>query len=180
MNYYTTDNENKIIETSIFGCEPHWLNCNQTEEEIVRYDGQLMLKSEFDTLSQTTEYIAEQLKTARTAKLSENDTKAEQARYGKTFTVAIQEQECLFDTKQQTQTDLLTAFAVTSLGLTYDGWVTNNGISLDLTANDVVAISNAFKVASNIYPEWNVYFEAINNAQTVEELNNIIIDYGEV
>ena len=71
MNYYTTDNENKIIEVSIFGCEPHWLNCNQTEEEIVRCENQLMLKSEFETLSQTDEYIAEQERLEQEAKNKE-------------------------------------------------------------------------------------------------------------
>src|SRR5574344_858474 len=55
-NYYIK--ENGIITQS-----SNWKfseDCIETEEEIVRYDGQLMLASEYATLQQTPEYISEQ------------------------------------------------------------------------------------------------------------------------
>lgn len=123
-------------------------------------------------------YDAEQLAKAKADKYAENDTKASQSRYGKEFTIIIQEQECVFDTKQTTQADLLTAFAVCSTGATYDGWVTNNGVELDLTLEDVALISQSFKAESDVYHQWNEYKTEIDRAQTILEVERINIDYG--
>lgn len=111
------------------------------------------------------------------AKYKENNTKANTARYSQEFTLTIQDKECVFDTNQTTQADLLTAFAVCSTGATYDGWVTNNGIVLDLTMEDIVLISAVFKEKSNVYGKWNTYKTMIDNATTLEEVEAIVIDY---
>ena len=113
----------------------------------------------------------------KTDKYAENDQKANEARYGREFTITIQEQECVFDTTQTTQTDLLTAFAVCSTGATYDGWVTNNGVELDLTFEDVALISQTFKAESDVYHQWNEYKTAIDNAETIEDVEEIEINY---
>src|SRR5574344_1903169 len=55
-NYYLKEN-NVITQSANWKFDK---NCLETEEDIVRYNGQLMLKSEFEALSQTPEYIAEQ------------------------------------------------------------------------------------------------------------------------
>lgn len=120
---------------------------------------------------------AEKFEIVKAEKIAENDSKASEARYGKEFTVTVQEQECIFDTKQTTQADLLTAFAVCSSGGTYDGWVTNNGVELDLTLEDIALISQIFKAESDVYHQWNEYKQAIDEAETLEEINNIVIDY---
>ena len=124
------------------------------------------------------EYIAKELAKAKQDKYEENDTKASEARYNQEFEVEIQEQLCVFDTKPTTQADLLTAFAVCSTGETYDGWVTNNGVVLDLTIEDVALISQVFKQKSNVYGKWNEFKQAIDEAETIEEVNAIVIDYG--
>lgn len=72
---------------------------------------------------------------------------------------------------------MLTAFAVCSTGTTYDGWVTNNGVVLNLTIEDVALISQVFKEKSNVYGKWNEYKTLIDNAATVEEVNAIEIVY---
>ena len=113
-------------------------------------------------------------------KYVENDKKANEARYNQEFTLVVQEQECLFDTTEQTQRDLLTAFAVCSTGETYNGWVTNNGVELDLTLQDVVMISSVFKEKSDVYGKWNEYKTAIDEAKTLEELEEIEIDYDKM
>lgn len=122
-------------------------------------------------------YEEDKFTQAKAEKYAENDTKASQSRYSKEFTITIQEQECVFDTKATTQADLLTAFAVCSTGATYDGWVTNNGVELDLTLEDVALISQTFKVESNVYGKWNEYKQAIDNAETIEDIERIEIDY---
>lgn len=116
---------------------------------------------------------------AKANKYAENDFKASEARYNKEFTITVQNKVCVFDTKQTTQADLLTAFAVCSTGATYDGWVTNNGVELDLTLEDVALISQTFKAKSNVYGKWNEYKQAIDNAKTTEEVERIVIDYDE-
>lgn len=121
----------------------------------------------------------ENLTLAKKNKYSENDEKAKDARYNQEFTITVQEQECVFDTSAQTQADLLTAFAVCSTGETYDGWVTNNGVELDLTLEDVALISNTFKELSNVYGKWNQFKELIDAAQTVADVQAIDIDYNE-
>ena len=123
------------------------------------------------------DYEQEELARLKPLKYEENNQKADAKRYSQEFTITIQEQECVFDTTEKTQTDLLTAFAVCSTGATYDGWVTNNGIEIDLTLEDVALISATFKELSNVYPKWNEYKTLIDNAETLEELNAIVIDY---
>lgn len=120
---------------------------------------------------------AEKFEIAKADKYAENDFKASEARYSKEFTITVQNKVCVFDTKQTTQADLLTAFAVCSTGATYDGWVTNNGVELDLTLEDVALISATFKGKSNVYGKWNEYKQAIDDAKTVAEIEAIVIDY---
>lgn len=120
----------------------------------------------------------EQFIKAKQLKYEENDTKASKARYNQEFELEIQEQLCVFDTSEQTQRDLLTAFAVCSTGETYDGWVTNNGVVLNLTIEDIALISQVFKQKSNVYGKWNEYKTLIDEATTIEEVQAIVIDYG--
>ena len=119
----------------------------------------------------------EQFVKAKQLKYEENNTKASLSRYNQEFEIEIQEQLCVFDTSEQTQRDLLTAFAVCSTGETYDGWVTNNGVVLNLTIEDVALISQVFKEKSNVYGKWNEYRQAIDEATTIEEVNAIEIVY---
>lgn len=120
---------------------------------------------------------AEKFEIAKANKYAENDFKASEARYNKEFTITVQNKVCVFDTKQTTQADLLTAFAVCSTGATYDGWITNNGVELDLTLEDVALISQVFKEKSNIYGKWNEYKQAIDNAETIADIEEIVINY---
>ena len=141
------------------------------EEDPIYYiiiNGELVVNPQYDQL---------RLEQSRQAKYTENDQKADIARYNQEFTITIQNKECVFDTKEKTQTDLLTAFAVCSGGVTYDGWITNNGVELDLTLEDVALISQVFKEKSSVYGKWNQYREEINNAATYQEVERIVIDY---
>lgn len=57
-NYYLKEN-NVITQSADWKFDK---NCLETQEEIIRYNGQLMLNSEYIALQQTPEYIAEQKK----------------------------------------------------------------------------------------------------------------------
>ena len=119
----------------------------------------------------------EKFEIAKANKYAENDRKASESRYGKEFEVEVQGKDCIFDTSDQTQRDLLTAFAVCSTGKTYDGWVTNNGVVLDLTLEDIALISQIFKAESDVYGQWNTYKQAIDKAKTIKDLERIVIEY---
>lgn len=119
-----------------------------------------------------------ELRQAKESKRNENNTKADMTRYNQEFLVTIQDKECVFDTSDKTQKDLLTAFAICSTGESYDGWITNNNIKLDLTMEDLMIIYPEFKQRSNVYDKWSYFETQIENATTKEEVDNIIIDYG--
>lgn len=137
-------------------------------ERYIYEDGEIVLNPNYEE---------EQLAKAKADKYAENDLKASETRYNQEFTIKLHNRNCIFDTSEQTQRDLLTAFAVCSSGGTYDGWVTNNGVTLNLTLEDVTLISATFKEKSDVYGTWNEYKTAIDEAETIEEVNNIIINY---
>ncbi|MBE7084222.1 MAG: DUF4376 domain-containing protein [Clostridiales bacterium] len=147
----------------------------EVSETVFKHQKEYMFKN--GKIVKNPNYPIEQLKKAKTAKYEENSQKAKEARYSKKFTVTLQEKECEFDTSEETQRDLLTAFDVCSSGITYDGWITNNGVEIDLTLEDILIISATFKEKSSVYGQWNAYKTAIDNASTVEEVERITINY---
>lgn len=170
------DNETGLVQLGV-GCSDDFykaIGMKQRNVEQSEVDYQWYVSAKCPHYTEEEKY-----EIAKNNKYKENDQKASEARYNKEFTVTVQEQECVFDTKQTTQADLLTAFAVCSTGETYDGWVTNNGVELDLTLEDVALISQTFKAESNVYGQWNEYRQAIDNAKTTEEVEGIVIDYDE-
>lgn len=123
-------------------------------------------------------YNSEKLKEAKNIKLQENRYKLQEKRYGQTFTVMLQGQECVFDTSEETQRDLQTAALVTSSGLTYDGWVTNNDVTLNLNNQDVQTVFSAFyQLVSPLYQKDLEYKTIIENSQTIKELESLSFIY---
>lgn len=113
----------------------------------------------------------------REEKHQENNIKANEARYNKSFFVEINGKGCEFDTSIATQTDLLMAFIVCQQTGIYKDWFCNNGEKIDLTTDIIIAISSKFNESSNIYDKWLEYKNRIDNAQSESELNNIEINY---
>lgn len=138
-------------------------------EQYIYYDGEIVINPEWYNI---------QLNKRKQQRIAENDTKAEEYRYNQEFIVTIQGKECVFDTKEKTQNDLNTAtnFCLATGG-TYDGWVTNNGIKLNLTLEDINIIFAEFKAKADVYSLWAEYKEAIEQAETIEELDKIEISY---
>ena len=114
----------------------------------------------------------------KSLKHKENDEKVKVARYGQVFNITLQEKDCVFDTSEQTQSDLQTAAIVTSTGGVYPNWVTNNNITIDLTNEDVQAVFiKFFERVSPLYTIYKNYEIAIDKAKTIKALEKIDIRY---
>lgn len=120
------------------------------------------------------EILLEKKKLEKIAQLTEN---CNNKRYGQVFTVILNDVPCGFDTTEQTQVDLQTAAIVTATGATYDNWVTNNGVTLNLTAEDVQLIFRTFySLVSPLYTRVLEITTDINAAKNLEELEAVDID----
>lgn len=118
------------------------------------------------------------LKAAKESKRRENDEKAEIARESQVFTVEIDGKECTFQTTRRTQQDLATAKEFIQVTEQPYQWFSDNNQEVYLTLEDVISISITFMQKANIYPIWSEYESAIDAAETLEEVQAIIIDYN--
>lgn len=169
--------ENGLCNIGTGTDESYYLENGYTVQEVVfnQYDNNFYLSDKFDLYMNID---LENVQKAKTFKFEENKQKLKEKRYGQTFTVIIQEQECVFDTSEETQRDLQTAALVAATGITYDGWATNNGITLNLTYQDIqIVFSLFYQLVSPLYQKDLKYKELIENAQTVNEVENIEIIY---
>lgn len=113
----------------------------------------------------------------KAAKQAENQQKLDEARTSHTFTVMLQNQECEFDTKDKTQSDLNSAAIASGMGQPWL-WTTNNRITLSLTAEDIQIVSAAYMQAVNAdIAKWTTFEEQIENATSAQEVENIEIEY---
>ena len=157
--------------------EQYYIDNGYTIQDVTfnQFDSGYYLTEKFETFINQNPH---KLQEAKNIKLRENQNNLKKKRYGQTFTVIIQDQECVFDTSEETQRDLQTAALVTSSGLTYDGWVTNNDITLNLTNQDVQTVFSAFyQLVSPLYQKDLEYKTSIENAQTIKDLENITLIY---
>lgn len=146
--------------------KPYKWSYEETETHIIEHVEEIVPKSE------------DLLKMAKQNKIVENNEKAKKFRYNQTFTVEVQGQECLFDTTDETQRDLNTATDYClATGKTYNNWTTNNGVVLNLTIEDINIIFEEFKQQADVYAKWLEFDTAIEAAETMEELDEIEINY---
>ena len=172
------ENENKIVlfdedkqklkDTIAFMPQYEGLEIKEVQKGYVVYDFKLM----------TVEEMNEQLLLkAKNKKYEENQKALDNARTSHVFTVTLQNQECEFDTTDKTQADLNSAAISASMGQPWL-WTTNNRITLSLTAEDIQVISAAYMQAVNAdIAKWTAFEEQIEQAQSVDEVNKINLDY---
>ena len=128
-------------------------------------------------ISQTPDYIAEQLAKAKADKLQENTTKRD-AR----LIAGVSYKGILFDSDQDQKINL-SAIASTMSDTDTITWYGKDGVSsLNCTKTDIEAIGKLIialtqDVWSNLNP---AYINKINACKTIEELNKIEIDYAAV
>lgn len=147
------------LDNSLIALEPN---------EYINQDGNIELDNNYNIKT---------LNDIKNNKLEENNNIAKYVKYNTVFTINIQDKLCEFDTSLETQLNLLTAYAITSSGYIYGGFITKNNIELDLTLNDTILILTKFVEHSNVAPVWNAYRQLINQAKDIESVENIIIDY---
>ena len=136
----------------------------ETDEKYVLYNGQYLTESEA-------------LVELKKQKQQENQKALDVARTSHTFVVTLQNQECEFDTKDKTQSDLNSAAIASGMGQSWL-WTTNNRITLSLTAEDIQVISAAYMQAVNAdIAKWTAFEEQIEQAETIVAVENIVIEY---
>lgn len=149
---------------------PEWadLPIQQTDRNIILLNGAFVFEDEHS------EEILEQ---AKITKKAENQQKLDEARTSHTFSVTLQNQECEFDTRDKTQSDLNSAAIASGMGQPWL-WTTNNRITLSLTAEDIQIVSAAYMQAVNAdIAKWTDFEEQIENATSAEDVENIVIEY---
>ena len=114
---------------------------------------------------------------AKNKKYEENQKALDKARTSHVFTVTLQNHECEFDTTDKTQADLNSAAISASMGQPWL-WTTNNRITLSLTVEDIQIVSLAYMQSVNAdIAKWTEFEEQIEQAQSVEAVNAIVLDY---
>lgn len=169
--------ENGLCNIGTGTDESYYLENGYSLQEVVfnKYDNNFYLSDKFDLYMNID---SENIQKAKDYKLEENKRKLQEKRYGQTFSAVLQGQECVFDTSEETQRDLQTAALVAATGITYDDWATNNGITLNLTYQDIQTVFSLFyQLVSPLYQKDLEYKELIENSQTVNEVENIEIIY---
>lgn len=176
--YYIADNNNVIklynsdkqILIDTLAAMPQYADIpiQQTDRNIMLLNGTFVFEDEHQ------EEILEQ---AQIIKKAENQQKLDEARTSHTFTVTLQNQECEFDTKDKTQSDLNSAAIASGMGQPWL-WTTNNRITLSLTAEDIQIVSAAYMQEVNAdIAKWTDFEEQIENATSAEDVENIEIVY---
>ena len=128
------------------------------------------------------DYEQEQLEKAKNLKLQENDDKANTA-LNRTFTIFIGEDRvpCEFIYNEKTERNLNSS-AIGFLAGQFETkqWTDEQGTTVELTAEDVATVLLTFNDFANaIWAKWGEFKQRIEQAEAIEELENIVIDYGE-
>ena len=111
-------------------------------------------------------------------KYIENDNKAKKTRINQEFSVIVNDIELFFDTTRETQQDLSTAKDFLSAGAEKYDWWDNKGTYFAFTdVEQVLEVSMVFMEKANIYPIWAYYKNMIDKATTIQELEQIDINY---
>lgn len=118
----------------------------------------------------------------RIDKHSKNDYLANEI-LPQTFTIQVgtDKTPCQFIYNEKTERNLNSSALgfITKQYETKD-WTDEQGITVQLTAEDVATILLTFNTFANgVWAKWGEYKQQIENAQTIEEINNINLDYTE-
>ena len=162
------EDKQKLKDTIAIMPQYEGLEIKEVQKGYVVYDFKLM----------TVEEMNEQLLLEeKNKKYEENQKALDKARTSHVFTVTLQNHECEFDTTDKTQADLNSAAISASMGQPWL-WTTNNRITLSLTAEDIQIVSLAYMQSVNAdIAKWTEFEEQIEQAQSVEAVNAIVLDY---
>ena len=169
-----TDEQTGLCEVGIGTNTEFYQSIGMTEQDVCQssVDGNWYLSEKCPLKTEE-----EKLTEAKIIKQAENQQKLDEARTSHTFTVTLQNQECEFDTRDKTQSDLNSAAIASGMEQPWL-WTTNNRITLSLTAEDIQIVSAAYMQAVNAdIAKWTDFEEQIENATSAQEVENIEIVY---
>lgn len=177
MNYYIEDNneikiwastKKQLQDTITLMPQYSELEIKQTQKEIIEYNGQYVFKADV---------IDELFEDKKAEKKQENQDKLNIARNGHVFNVELQGHECTFDTSDKTQNDLNSATLAANAGYPWS-WTTNNKVVISLQVEDIITVMGVYQTLVNAdINTWTNYENQIDNARTIADLDNIIINY---
>ena len=163
------------IQRADFVCEHQGLNYYEDDNCIIMYlNSESVIDGVVTDISQTPEYIAEELKKAKEVKLQENITKRDEY-----LLAGVVYKDVLFDSDTDQKINL--QFYIPNMNDTDTViWFGKDNQQLECTKEDLLAIGGLIGSLTN--KVWSVqnpaYIEQINNAKTIEELNAININYN--
>ena len=172
---YKLDKPYTDIQRADFVCEHQGLNYYEDDNCIIMYlDTESVIDGVVTDISQTPEYIAEELKKAKEVKLQENITKRDEY-----LLAGVVYKDVLFDSDTDQKINL--QFYIPNMNDTDTViWFGKDNQQLECTNEDLLAIGGL--IGSLTVKVWSVqnpaYIEQINNAKTIEELNAININYN--
>ena len=163
------------IQRADFIVEHQGLNYYEDDNCIIMYlDSESVADGVVTDISQTPEYIAEELAKAKEAKMQENATKRDEH-----LLAGVVYKDVLFDSDTDQKINLQSYVPNMSDTDTVI-WFGKDNQPLECTREDLMAIGGLIRGLT--VQVWSVknpaYIEAINNATTMEELNAINIDYN--
>jgi len=128
------------------------------------------------------DYEQQHFEQVKALKLKENDEKVNIALI-KTFTIEVGEDKtpCEFIYNEKTERNLNSS-AIGFLAGQYEAkqWTDEQGITVNLSAEDVAAVLLTFNDFANaIWDKWGNYKQQIEQCETAEEVEEIVINYGD-
>ena len=172
---YTLAKPFSDVARADFICEHQGLNYYEDDNCIIMYlNSESVIDGVVTDISQTPEYIAEELKKAKEVKLQENITKRDEY-----LLAGVVYKDVLFDSDTDQKINL--QFYIPNMNDTDTViWFGKDNQQLECTKEDLLAIGGLIGSLTN--KVWSVqnpaYIEQINNAKTIEELNAININYN--
>jgi len=157
--------------------------CNETQRRVEDFNGnkyallssEILKDCEITDISQTSDYLAQQLEQAKQSKLVENQQKRDER-----IAKGIVYKDVLFDADTDQKVNLIFKSSQMSDTETIN-WYGQDGFSkISCTKQEIFELGGIIgtllsKIWENLNPE---YISKINNAKTIDELDAINIDYG--
>jgi hypothetical protein len=146
--------------------------------ETLRYDetqeGIFEIPKGIIDISTTEEYLSKKLEQAKKQKLAQNQEKREEG-----LLSGVSYKGILFDSDTEQKTNLLLCASRMSDTETIT-WYGKDNVPLNCTKQDLLAIGNQIaELSNNIWTNLNpIFIEKINTAKTIEEVQEIEINYN--
>lgn len=164
--------DNETVLSRYYSEEIKILPDDYNSEKYIVVNGELIVNPDYDEMF---------LKRKRQEKTSQNETLAKEHLLHEII-IPVTEDEilCTFIYNEQTERNLNSASLMLLAGvIETKQWTDENGITVMLTKDDIIKIGTMFNLyADKTWKLWGDYEEQIREAQTVEEIEAIDLNYN--